>query len=187
MNQKKIVITGGPSTGKTAVIQKLEKLGFACFHEVIRSMTLVEKKQNKDVSFSSNPIVSVNDPIAFNLKLLKERERQFDLARELEDRLVFFDRGLPDVLAYMDCFGQQYDETFLVPCRRTVYDQVFLMPPWKDIFKTDNERFESYTESERIFECLKNTYERLGYLIHIVPKASIDQRIDLILNHLKHE
>jgi broad-specificity NMP kinase len=45
LKAKRIVITGGPGTGKTSVIAKLEDSNFYCYHEVIRSMTkdVIEK------------------------------------------------------------------------------------------------------------------------------------------------
>ena len=36
---KRIVITGGPGTGKTALVRELENRGYDCFHEIIREMT----------------------------------------------------------------------------------------------------------------------------------------------------
>ena len=35
---KKIVLTGGPSSGKTSIIKNLKKLGFLCFDEVAREL-----------------------------------------------------------------------------------------------------------------------------------------------------
>ena len=32
-NNKRIVLAGGPSTGKTSVINELNKLGYICFEE----------------------------------------------------------------------------------------------------------------------------------------------------------
>jgi len=64
---------------------------------------------------------------------------------------------------------------------------VFLMPPWKEIHISDNERFESYEESILVHECLYNCYDRFGYEVQIVPKMSIAQRVDYILDHLNNK
>lgn len=185
MNTKKIVITGGPSTGKTAVIEKLETLGYTCLHEVIRAMTLEKKTEDKTVTFKSNPIVSVADPMAFNTSILNARVAQYHASNEIEKELVFFDRGIPDVLAYMDCFGQNYEENFTKACTDYSYDIVFLMPPWKEIYVSDNGRFESYKESLWVHKCLKNTYEQFGYDIVTIPKETISKRVDFILDCIK--
>ena len=37
-NNKRVVLAGGPSTGKTSVINELKKLGFVCFDEAARDI-----------------------------------------------------------------------------------------------------------------------------------------------------
>lgn len=185
METLKIVITGGPSTGKTSVIEQLEKMGNHCLHEVIRTMTLKEKSEDKEVEMKSNPIISVDDPMQFNRMILNARIEQFNYADQNKEDMVFFDRGIPDVLAYMDCFGQTYGSEFEDPSSSMRYDYIFLMPPWREIHVNDGERFESFEESLKIYGFLKEAYERYAYNVTIVPKGSIEERIDFILNHLK--
>lgn len=185
MNTKKIVITGGPSTGKTAVIEALEQKGYQCLEEVIRAMTLAKKAQESDVVFKSNPIVSVTDPAAFNQMILDARVDQYKSTLNSSNELVFFDRGIPDILAYMDCFGQEYDESFKSACSTNTYDLIFLMPSWQEIYVVDNERFETYEESLQINDCLLQSYSSFGYAVNSVPKDTIRNRVDFILNHIK--
>ncbi|MDO6518077.1 ATP-binding protein [Zobellia uliginosa] len=184
MELKKVVITGGPSTGKTSVIEHLESKGFPCVHELIRSMTLSEKNEAGSTDFSVNPIVSVKDPKKFNQQLLEGRIKQYTSVENTTGEVVFFDRGIPDVHAYMNCFGQEYDEAFERPCHIYRYDKILLMPPWKEIHVVDNERFESFEEAERVYEYLKSTYEKVGYPITLVPKGSIEERTEFILKQL---
>ena len=70
MNSKKIVITGAPGTGKTAVIKGLETKGYHCFHEIIRTMTAKAKEQGKVKNHATNPLDFVDDPFKFNRLLL---------------------------------------------------------------------------------------------------------------------
>ncbi len=184
LDLKKVVITGGPSTGKTSVIENLEKKGFPCVHELIRSMTSSEKNEDKTTNFEVNPIVSVKDPKKFNQKLLDGRIKQYTDADSINGEVVFFDRGIPDVHAYMNCFGQEYSTEFEKPCYTYKYDQILLMPPWKEIHVVDNERFESFEEAERIYEHLKTTYEHVGYPITLVPIGTIEERTQFILELL---
>ncbi len=185
LKTKKIVITGSPSTGKTSVIEKLESLGYSCLHEVIREMTLESKRENETIRFKSNPIISVSDPEAFNSSILKARIQQYQSIRHTKEALFFFDRGIPDVLAYMDCFKQTYTINFTEACKNHPYDLILLMPPWKEIYATDNERFETYEESLLIHECLYNRYQQLGYEPTLVPKLSINERVNFILDRIK--
>ena len=70
--QQKIVITGGPGTGKTSIIKELEKRNYFCYHEVIRELTLEAKKEGSLTDLSTNPIAKVDDSLGFNLKILKK-------------------------------------------------------------------------------------------------------------------
>ncbi len=185
MNTKRIVITGGPGTGKTSVIEKLEEAGHYCFHEIIRSMTLEAKKNGKSEEFVSNPIISVSDPIAFNKMLLEGRVKHFKEADDLKEEQVFYDRGIPDVLAYMDYFKQSYTKDFIEVCRAHTYDLIFILPPWEAIYISDNERMESYTEAKEIHTQLEQTYHSMGYKPITVPKGTVEERLTFILNHIK--
>ena len=179
------MITGGPSTGKTSVIDHLEHQGFTCLHEVIRLMTLEKKALEGEAIFKSNPIVSVADPLAFNQRILKARIEQFDSVAATTEKMIFFDRGIPDVMAYMDCFDQPYDAVFEKAGLDYRYDAVFIMPPWKEIHISDNERFESFEESMQVHECLVKCYAQFGYDVQVVPKMEVIKRASYILTHLK--
>ncbi len=184
MDAKKIVLTGGPSTGKTSVIQYLEKMGYFCFHEVIRLMTQEKREKEVDSVFKTNPIVSVSDPQEFNQRILEARITQYTSANQINESVIFFDRGIPDVLGYMNCFDQKYSKTFEKACTDHTYDLVFLMPPWQEIHVSDNERFESYEEALLINDCLLNSYTHFGYGVKIVPKDTVINRAEFILDSI---
>jgi predicted ATPase len=182
LNTKRIVITGGPGTGKTSIINELKKKNFHCFEEIIRTLTLAAKKERDSSKHVSNPIAFVNDPMLFNTNLLNGRLAQFKQASTIEKTIGFFDRGIPDVLAYMAFFNQAYDDDFIRVCKDNLYDHVFLLPPWEAIYKSDNERFESFDESQKIHQHLVQTYKKFGYKIIEVPFGTIKDRTEHILN-----
>jgi len=184
VNFKRIVITGAPGTGKTAIIKALETSGFYCFHEIIRSMTLDAKTEQHPDKVLTNPIAFVTDSKQFNQQLLEGRRKQYEAAKEKKESLVFYDRGMPDVLAYMDYFDQDYGKDFLKACEKHVYDTVFLLPPWEAIYVQDNERLETYTQATEIHEHLKHRYTVLGYDVKEVPFGTIPERISFIHNLL---
>ena len=184
MRSKKIVITGGPGTGKTSIINELKNQNYYCFDEIIRELTLEAKNNIGADSQISNPIAFVNDPLEFNTKLLNGRLNQFKQAAALKKPLVFFDRGIPDVLAYMDFFNQEYSNDFLKVCDTNRYSHIFLLPPWESIYKSDNERFETFKEAVKIHEALKQVYKNLAYNIIEVPFGTIENRTDFIINNI---
>lgn len=182
LKSKKVVITGGPSTGKTVIIKQLETIGHYCFHEIIRDMTFEAKKNETSGSLVSNPLTFVADPFAFNKKILSGRTAQYNKSVNIKEPYVFFDRGIPDVLAYMDYFDQSYDREFEAVCEDNRYDKVIILPPWEKIYVSDNERMESFEEAIEIFDHLKQTYERYNYNPILVPTGSVAERISIILN-----
>ncbi len=185
MTKKRIVITGAPGTGKTSVIHKLEDAKFFCFHEIIRSMTQEALKSNNSKAIVSNPIISVSDPYQFNTQILNGRIDQFRDAISQKENLTFYDRGIPDVLAYMNYFEQSYSDDFINACKKHKYDQVFLLPPWKDIYICDNERYESFEQAKEIHYHLSDIYTQLGYDYFEVPFGTVQERYDFILKNIK--
>jgi len=186
LNTKRIVITGGPGTGKTSIINELKKKNFHCFEEIIRTLTLAAKKESDTSTHISNPIAFVNDPMLFNTNLLNGRVSQFQQASSIDESISFFDRGIPDVLAYMAFFNQEYEDTFIKACEDNIYNHVFLLPPWEAIYKSDNERFETFDEAKKIHLHLERIYKNFGYKTIEVPFGTIIERAHFILNKLKN-
>ncbi|WP_034892333.1 AAA family ATPase [Gillisia sp. Hel_I_29] len=177
MQNKRIVITGGPGTGKSSVIVDLENKGFSCLHEVSREITLEAQRQGIEQLF-------LDQPLLFSEKLLEARVNQHLQAKEISEEIIFIDRGIPDVVAYMDYFGTEYPKEFTKACEHHTYTKIFLMPPWQEIYKTDNERYESFEQAVLIHEFLKKAYINYGYDPIEVPKLSVDERSNFILSNL---
>lgn len=181
---KRIVITGGPGTGKTSVISLLEQQGYYCFHEVVRNFTTKAKQSADSEAFHSNPLTFVDDPFLFNQHILEARLSHFKAGEELEHNVVFYDRGLPDVLAYMRYFNQSYPEEFIRYCRDHRYDQLVVLPPWEAIYARDDERFETFDQAMEIHEELLNMYSEFQYTSLEVPIGSIEERANFIINNV---
>lgn len=174
---KKIVVTGGPGTGKTTLIESLKERAFHCLPEISRQVTLEARKQGVEQLFLTNPLL-------FSEKLLEGRVNQYLESLSLAEELVFFDRGIPDVVAYLDYIGDSYPLDFEHACQRHMYDQVFLLPPWEDIYISDNERYENFDQARRIHDHLLKTYSRFGYQLTEVPTGTPEDRRDFIINNL---
>jgi predicted ATPase len=174
---QKVVISGGPGTGKSTVISTLQELEYVCMPELSRIVTLQAQKRGIDQLF-------LEDPLVFSELLLNGRINQYKMAEEMSDELIFFDRGIPDVMGYLDYLGVSYPELYQVKSKELRYTRVFMMPPWKKIYRKDNERYENFEQSMRIFSELKKTYARLGYQFEIVPEASVENRVEFILRSL---
>ncbi|CAM1341019.1 AAA family ATPase [Tenacibaculum amylolyticum] len=175
--QQKIVFIGGPGTGKSSVLRYLDRQGFKCMPEISREVTRAAQKEGIDQLF-------LTDPILFSTKLLEGREQQFIDAQNSNDRVIFFDRGIPSVHAYMRYFKTEFPSIFMEKSKEYRYTKVFQFLPWKEIYKSDNERYETFEQSEVISDFLYNAYAELGYEIINVPFDSVRNRCNFVLSHL---
>jgi len=171
------VLIGGPGTGKTSVLNELKSRDFHCMPEVSREVTREAQQQGIQQLF-------LKDPILFSQKLIEGRERQYKEATNSNSKLVFFDRGLPDVYAYLEYTNENYPAYFREKSVQYSYDHVLLFKPWEQIYVSDSERYESFDESVKINLHLEKTYQDLGYKIQDVPFGSIEERVNFILNWL---
>lgn len=178
METKRIVITGGPGSGKTALINFLENEGHHVMHEISREVIQQAQKEGIEQLF-------LEDSMLFSQKLMDGRLKQFEAGENCEAPILFYDRGMPDVTAYLNFVDEKYAEDFEKNCRDHRYDSVFVLPPWREIYKQDNERYESFEEAEKIFHFLKRGYQNYGYLIHEVPVGPVKNRVQHILEILK--
>lgn len=176
--QTKIIITGGPCAGKSAVIKELAKRNFTCMPEISSEITLNAKQNGTEQLFLTKPLL-------FSEMLLEGRINQYIEAEKKNSDIVFFDRGIPDVHAYMNYIGVDYPKTYINTSNFYHYNYIFLMAPWEEIYSTDNERYENFEQALAIHNHLERTYIALNYVIIEVPLGTIKERTDFILTSIK--
>lgn len=176
--QNKIVITGGPGTGKSTIIEELTQRGYNCMPEISREITDMARKNGIEQLFLKNPML-------FSEMLLEGRENQYKIADNAATDLIFFDRGIPDVHAYMNYISIDYPPIYIEKSVKYRYNTIFITPPWQEIFITDSERYENFEQSLAIFNHLRRTYEKLNYELIEVPVGTIEFRTDFILETIQ--
>lgn len=173
-----IVITGSLHSGKTTVIDLLRQRGFVVFQESAR--LLIESRLSEGLSIKEIR----NDEGIFSKSIFELQSKQ-ELRAPKDKRLVFFDRALPDTLAYMLVYGSFVKEGWMKKICSCDYRKVFLL----DYFpfpKTDGIRTEDERTQSLIHCALRITYCRLGFSPIAVPKElTPNQRIAMILSHLQ--
>jgi predicted ATPase len=172
-----VVIIGGPGTGKTTIIDNLLSKGHCCYPEVSREIISEAQKQGIEQLFLEKPLL-------FSELLLEGRKKQFQIAKNEPHTTVFLDRGIPDVLAYMHYIGDSYPSFFDQACRDHNYDRIFILPPWEEIYVSDDERYENYEQAKLIYNHLIETYQKYDYNLVEVPKGSVEERSNFILSQL---
>ena len=174
--QKKIIITGGPGTGKSTIINELLALEYTCIQEVSREVTLEARAKGIDQFFLS-------DPLLFSNLLLEKRTTQYKQAHSLKKNLVFFDRGIPDIQAYLSFSKTPNSLAFTEINNIYSYQKIFITPPWKEIYTTDNERYETFEEAVLIHEQILKTYSGLRYTPIEIPFGTPTERTNFIIKN----
>ena len=169
------VITGGPSAGKTTLIEALEKAGYHVEHESARLVideALVDGKTVEDIRADEQKFQDT----VFQHKL--DRERRLN-----PDELIFFDRGMQDTDAYHTLHGFPISSEQVNAMNQAEYQQVFLLEPFS--FEEDYARTESAHEAERLFDLLKEAYQKSQTPLTIIPCfPTKEERIEYFFNLL---
>lgn len=167
---KRILLIGGPGTGKTSLINYIESQGLLVHHEISRQVIL--EAQEKGIAQ-----LFLTDPMAFSDRLLAGRIQQFN---NVKSGLNFYDRGIPDVPAYHIFTGDPIPDNYKAACKEYIYDMVFHLPPWEAIYESDNERYETFEQAQQISNILVSYYKKCDYHIIEIPKGSIEERFEFI-------
>ncbi len=173
---KRVIITGGPGTGKTTIIKLLESHGFPCHKEAARAVIKVQLEKDSD-------LLPWKNLEKFSDEVFSQQQLQYGQA--VPNICNFYDRGMPDVIAYLrrdDIASPHLDE--VVPAY-PYYKEVFVTPPWEDIYKKDNERREDFKTMVEIHQSLIKTYGSFGYNVIEVPFVRAKKRMEFVLERLQ--
>lgn len=173
--QQKYIITGGPGSGKTSIIESLSRLGYTTFSEVSR--TLIRQQMQLE-----HGVLPWKNMKAFANLALDQMTQQYHNATSI-DKLCFFDRGIPDILGYLQFSKQRPSSEILKIAADHIYAPVvFICPPWSEIYVNDPERPQTFEDALDLFWCIKNAYETLHYTIVEVPLDTVSARTQFILD-----
>ncbi|PBB24837.1 MULTISPECIES: AAA family ATPase [unclassified Mesorhizobium] len=168
------VLTGGPGSGKTTLIEALHRVGFATSVEAGRGII-------RDQSSIGGTALPWSDRAMFAELMLSWEMRSY--RNEVEQKgPVFFDRGVPDTLGYLRLSGLPVAEHISTAAKRFRYNRrVFIAPPWPGIFTQDQERKQTSDEAERTYHALAGVYVELGYELVPLPLAPVETRLRFVL------
>ena len=172
---KRYVLTGSPGSGKTTLLQALQSEHITCFEEVFRVLFLQAKDRGVDSPFQ-------DEPLALSEKIIIGRVADFNAAAV--SKIHLYDRGIHDAIAYLDGIQVEVPKHFIEIGQSHIYDKVFILPPWQEIFANDQERIENFDETEAIHNELIRTYTAYGMPPIVVPKLSVEKRVSFLNDHL---
>ncbi len=173
------VITGGPGSGKSTLIDALRTAGFRAATEVGREII----KQQVAIAGRALPW---QDPALFAELMLSWELRAYDaFSADAGPDPIVFDRGVPDVAGYLRLVGlpvPDHVQRAVTQCR--YHTRVFICPPWPEIFEQDAERKQTLEEAVRTYESLAKTYAANGYTLVEVPRVSVRERASFVINDI---
>ncbi|OGJ12483.1 hypothetical protein A3K82_03015 [Candidatus Pacearchaeota archaeon RBG_19FT_COMBO_34_9] len=169
---KKIVITGGPCSGKTTIIEELNKKGFSVLRETAKE--IVAARRHIPLTKEESQI---RQDLIFNEQFAKEQN-----AERADCDILFLDRGLIDGLGYSLLYsGEESIEKYLPAVKAKKYDFIFLMKLLPFDSGGFRPREENEEEAKKIQDSILELYKRLGYNPLFVPRMPVQERVEFIL------
>lgn len=168
-----VIISGCSGGGKSSLLSELAKRGYSVVLEVGRQIV------KEQTIINGNALPEINLEKFLDLALSRYIF-QFNSQKE-QQQLVFFDRGIIDAVR-LDTSQPEY---FLNAAKNFRYNRlVFVVPPWEENFANDSERKHSFESAKKEFEELLIKYKNFGYETVLIPKVSVKERADFILEKL---
>jgi predicted ATPase len=174
----RVVITGGPGAGKTALLEALETRGYAVASEVAREIIA----ERRAMGLAPRPA-----PAEF-ARMIVERDIERYGSAPLGASVVFYDRSVIDslgMLAQQNSLSESEKANLL--SRYSYHPTAFILPPWPEIYRTDDERDQSFHEAVSVFRFLRGWYAECGYNLIEVPTGTVDQRCEFVKQALAAE
>ncbi|MDS9469861.1 AAA family ATPase [Paracoccus sp. MBLB3053] len=170
-----VILSGCSGGGKSTLLAALGRRGYATVSEPGRRIVAEELRGKGRALPWIDPEAFARRAIAL---ALADRERLKDAKG-----WVFFDRGLIDAAVALEhAAGTPASEVLRGTGR--FHGNVFLTPPWPEIYATDDERQHDLGEAVAEYHRLVAAYRRLGYAPITLPKIGVEGRADFVLDRL---
>ena len=178
VNSRFFVITGAPGSGKTALIHELKKRGYRCVDEVARHIIQEQVKINGDA-------VPWKNVQRFKEMMLARFVESYSQAMKDPQEITFFDRDVLDLIAYDRLTDTNPSKELQKAVQALTYNnKVFIVSPWKEIYRTDIERKQTYEEAVKVYENIVKVYTEYGRELVEVPKMGVLERAAFVINHV---
>lgn len=168
------VISGGPSSGKTTLVNELAARGYKIIPEAARFLIERKIKEGKSVKDIQNTNEFQKEVLGLQMQNEKNAPK---------NGIVFFDRAIPDGLAY--CKFQKLDVPEYANLNlRARYKKVFFCEQLS-LYK-DNVRIENDEAARELSRLIRQTYQDLDYeIINLPATPTPDNRVKIVLSEIK--
>lgn len=170
-----VLLSGCSGGGKSTLLAELRRRGFATVEEPGRRIVAQETACGGDAL----PWIDLG---AFARRALALGSQ--DRTRAPQGCWVFFDRGEVDAAtALMNAKGIPLDDS--LGARARYHQQVFLTPPWPEIYEYDADRRHGFQEAEAEYQRLTAAFHALSYDTILLPRLPVNERADFLLDRLR--
>ena len=177
--QLRYIITGGPGAGKTSIINCLQKQGYLTVPEA--ATEIIEEGLRKDIE---RPWKADDYHIKM-YELISKRQME---VHNSSTPIAFFDRGHLDGISYI-LLQKRTLYQYVVDCVQASINAQYFN---KRVFFIDSlgfvvpgpARTEGLKESLQKARCLEQNYRALGYDIIHIPPGLVEERTQLIIDHI---
>lgn len=168
-----VIISGCSGGGKSTLLSELAKRGYSVMQEPGRQIVKEQSAIHGDAFPWTNLDKFLDLALSRYLFLFNSQSEQ--------QQIVFFDRGIIDAIQ----LNSSQPEYFQNAAKNFRYNRlVFLVPPWEEIFTGDTERKHSFESAKKEYEELLIKYKNFGYETLLIPKVSVNERVEFILEKL---
>lgn len=170
-----IVISGCSGGGKSTLLRELALRGHTVVLEPGRRVIAQEV-------YSGGGALPWTDMGAFARRAITMALADRDHAAAVEGP-VFFDRSLIDAATALE---HATGEPILAQLgtAHPYHPNVFMAPPWPEIWQNDSERRHGFDDAVAEYERLCTAYSQLGYQLLELPKVSVEERADFIIRQI---
>ncbi|PRD57157.1 AAA family ATPase [Sphingobacterium gobiense] len=174
------IVSGGPGVGKTTLINELGRIGFVTVEEEARRII------KDQLSIGGDGVPWKNKALYAQLMFDASVKTYEEIKSVDSQEPVYFDRGILDAVCYMHMENIPVSKETVEMVHKCAYNRnVFILPPWREIYETDSERKQSWKEALSTFDKMKETYLEYGYHVIEVPKVSVLERQRFIVEKTK--
>jgi predicted ATPase len=160
-------VTGGPGAGKSTLLAQLRTLGAATAPDHARAVIQAEGGRPEPQRFCS--LVLARDIEAFHQA----------------SGLTLFDRSLVDAWAMTRVYGVEAPKAEEAVRDLRLNRIAFIAPPWREIYRTDAERDQTWADAVLAYEASLQAYQEAGYELIEIPCVDALQRAGFVMDRIR--
>lgn len=168
------VITGSPCSGRSTLLQSLEDRYFTVMEEgeksIIRNQVAIDGKA-----------LPWKDKQTYSELLLDWELNSYHKAPT--NQPVFFDRGIPDIIAYLEMHQLPVPDYLTKAAKQFRYHQtVFIAPFSSEIYNPNISTWKTKEEAQAMSNAVASVYQRFGYNAVLLPDDGLENRVKLVID-----